>query len=170
MFGRRRRPVLGTAVVIGASRAAARHEVQKQSTSQSQYEDDVAREAERRRQEEAEQEERTQRAVEQALKKAGLHHDGVSQENITPLVLSPAMSAQQGTQCRRLPHRRRATPALAAAGFSTSLLLVPVHQARHRRTAPSPRGSGYRSYGAGVAVANGCQPTILSRLWERVSG
>ncbi|KAK3323143.1 hypothetical protein B0T19DRAFT_476299 [Cercophora scortea] len=96
MFGRRRRPVLGTAVVIGASRAAARHEVQKQSTSQLQYEDDVAREAERKRQEEAEQEERTQRAVEQALKKAGLHHDGVSQENITPLVLSPAMAAQTG--------------------------------------------------------------------------
>lgn len=72
MFGRRRRPLLATAVVVGASRSAARREVGRATAGQAQYEQDVEQEAERKRREEEGQEARTQRAVDEALKRAGV--------------------------------------------------------------------------------------------------
>ncbi|RFU74434.1 hypothetical protein TARUN_7827 [Trichoderma arundinaceum] len=70
MFNRRRRPVLGAAVLVGASRAAARHEVQRQSVIESQREMDIQREVEAQRRQEEDLERRTQRAVDEAMKKA----------------------------------------------------------------------------------------------------
>lgn len=72
MFGpRRRRPVLGTALIIGGSRAAARREVDKQSAAAAQRSEDVDKQVANRKQEEEEQEAKIQKAVDEALKKTG---------------------------------------------------------------------------------------------------
>lgn len=60
MFGRRRNPLLGAAIVVGASRSAARREVASQSQAAS------AAEAQRRA-DQAEQDRRTQLAIDEAL-------------------------------------------------------------------------------------------------------
>jgi hypothetical protein len=87
MFGRRRRPILGTAVVVGASRAAARHEVRKQELIETQREDDIKRGIETQRREEEEEELRTQRAVDEAMKKAALETQAAQQRvpTVSPL-------------------------------------------------------------------------------------
>ncbi|RGP59656.1 hypothetical protein FLONG3_11127 [Fusarium longipes] len=72
MFGRRRRPILGAAVVVGASRAAAKHEVRKQELMATERDREIQREVELRRYEDEQQELRTQRAVDEAMKKAAL--------------------------------------------------------------------------------------------------
>ncbi len=73
MFGgRRRRPILGTALVIGASRASARHEVERQMSAQAQREWDIERAAEAKNREKREQDARVQRSVEEALKKSNV--------------------------------------------------------------------------------------------------
>jgi hypothetical protein len=78
MFGRRRRPglgapILGTALVVGASRSAARREVQRQGEStaamQAQMLDQQDREEAKRRRDEEDQDKRTQLAIEAALAK-----------------------------------------------------------------------------------------------------
>lgn len=74
MFGRRRRPILGAAVVVGASRAAARHEVQRQAVMDTQRELEIQREVELRRRNEEEQERRMQRAVDEAVQKAAVEN------------------------------------------------------------------------------------------------
>ncbi|KAH7111167.1 hypothetical protein B0J13DRAFT_516338 [Dactylonectria estremocensis] len=89
MFGRRRRPVLGAAVLVGASRAAARHEVQKQVVMDSQREIQVEREVEARRMQEEEQERRTQRAVEEAMKKAATDNQAYQQSAAPTVLQSP---------------------------------------------------------------------------------
>lgn len=88
MFGRRRRPILGAAVVVGASRSAARREVQNQAerTAQAQaqqsqmqalqYEQEERAEAKRRREVE-EENKRTQLAIEAALAKEKSRHEDV---------------------------------------------------------------------------------------------
>ncbi|KAH7009280.1 uncharacterized protein B0I36DRAFT_60971 [Microdochium trichocladiopsis] len=58
MSQRRRRPILGAAVLVGASRSAARHEVQKQAVMDSQREVEIQHEVEARRRQEVEQERR----------------------------------------------------------------------------------------------------------------
>ncbi|KAF6527618.1 hypothetical protein HZS61_007956 [Fusarium oxysporum f. sp. conglutinans] len=79
MFGRRRRPILGAAVVYGASRAAAKHEVRKQELMASERDREIEREVDLRRREEEEQELRTQRAVDEAMKKAALQEQAAQQ-------------------------------------------------------------------------------------------
>ncbi|KAJ4202408.1 hypothetical protein FSOLCH5_008627 [Fusarium solani] len=74
MFGRRRRPILGAAVVVGASRAAARHEVERQAVVDTQRELEIQREVELRRRNEEEQERRMQRAVDEAIQKAAVEN------------------------------------------------------------------------------------------------
>ncbi|KAI8649182.1 hypothetical protein NCS57_01454400 [Fusarium keratoplasticum] len=74
MFGRRRRPILGAAVVVGASRAAARHEVERQAVMDTQRELEIQREVELRRRNEEEQERRMQRAVDEAIQKAAVEN------------------------------------------------------------------------------------------------
>ncbi|KAM6529223.1 hypothetical protein FALCPG4_007370 [Fusarium falciforme] len=74
MFGRRRRPILGAAVVVGASRSAARHEVQRQAAMDTQRELEIQREVELRRRNEEEQERRMQRAVDEAIQKAAVEN------------------------------------------------------------------------------------------------
>jgi len=64
MFGRRRRPILGTALVIGASRASARHEVQRQVAAQTQRDYQIQQEVEYRSRQKEEEEARIQRAAE----------------------------------------------------------------------------------------------------------
>lgn len=98
MFGRRR-PVLGTALIVGASRGAARREVSKQTTAQqqsAQNSDDVDRqvaaklqEEEDHRREKEEQEARIQKAVEEAVRKAGV-------EQPKPVVLAPEGGPAEG--------------------------------------------------------------------------
>lgn len=95
MFQRRRRPILGAAIVYGASRSAARREVQLQSRADAQREDEIQRAVERRRREDEEQELRTQRAVEEAMKKS-TQENQVAQQS-APAVLSPPPPQYYGT-------------------------------------------------------------------------
>ncbi|KAH8906506.1 hypothetical protein BR93DRAFT_998788 [Coniochaeta sp. PMI_546] len=88
MFGRRRRPILGAAVLVGASRSAARHEVQHQAVMQSQREIEIQREVDMRRREDEEQERRTQRAVDEAVK-AAVTESQASQQSATVNVAQP---------------------------------------------------------------------------------
>ncbi|KAB5542755.1 hypothetical protein GE09DRAFT_225520 [Coniochaeta sp. 2T2.1] len=87
MFGRRRRPILGAAVVIGASRSAARREVQQQAVIQSQREIEIQREVDMRRREEVEQERRTQRAIDEAVKAAVTDSQASTQQS--PVAVQP---------------------------------------------------------------------------------
>lgn len=88
MFGRRRRPVLGAAVLVGASRMAARREVQRQAMMDTQREMDIQREVDMRRLQEAEMEQRTQRAVDEAMKKAAAEN-AVPQQGAAVVVSPP---------------------------------------------------------------------------------
>jgi len=73
MFGpRRRRPVLGAALVVGASRASAKHEVERQVAAEAQRESDIDRAAEEKYRRKQEQDIRAQRAAEEALRTAGV--------------------------------------------------------------------------------------------------
>jgi hypothetical protein len=69
MFGPRRRPILGTALVIGASRASARREVERQTALQAQREWDIQRAAEARARQQADEEARIHRAAEEKQRK-----------------------------------------------------------------------------------------------------
>ncbi|RKK59529.1 hypothetical protein BFJ69_g17300 [Fusarium oxysporum] len=95
MLRRRRRPILGAAVVVGASRTAARHEVQQQELVEAQREDEIQRGIELRRREEEEQDLRTQRAVDEAIKKAALENQASQQSAAT--VLSPPLPRYHDT-------------------------------------------------------------------------
>ncbi|VTO91778.1 unnamed protein product [Fusarium graminearum] len=88
MFGRRRRPILGAAVVVGASRAAAKHEVRKQEILATERDQEIQREVELRRYQDEQQELRAQRAVDEAIKKAGLQEQAV-QQNAAVMPLQP---------------------------------------------------------------------------------
>ncbi|KAI5455624.1 hypothetical protein BGZ63DRAFT_418265 [Mariannaea sp. PMI_226] len=91
MFGpRRRRPVLGAAVLVGASRAAARHEVQKQEAANSRREMEIQWEVDARRRQEEEQDRRTQLAVEEALKKSAAENQALQQSAPTIMAQPPA--------------------------------------------------------------------------------
>lgn len=79
MFGRRRRPILGAAVVVGASRMAAKREVKKQAMMDSERDMEIERELEARRRQEEDQERRTQRAVEEAMGKAAADNRALQQ-------------------------------------------------------------------------------------------
>ncbi|QPC78089.1 hypothetical protein HYE68_008841 [Fusarium pseudograminearum] len=81
MFGRRRRPILGAAVVVGASRAAAKHEVRNQELAANERDREIQREIELRRYEDERQELRTQRAVDEAMRKAALQEQAAQQSN-----------------------------------------------------------------------------------------
>jgi hypothetical protein len=63
------RPLLGAAVVIGASRSAAKHEVAKQEQRNSEMQRAADREAERKRREDEERDRRTQLAFDEAIEK-----------------------------------------------------------------------------------------------------
>ncbi|KAL4728700.1 hypothetical protein ACLX1H_003099 [Fusarium chlamydosporum] len=83
MFGRRRRPILGAAVVVGASRAAAKREVRKQDLIATERDLEIQRGIELQRRQEDEQERRTQRAVEEAMRKAALEEQAVQRSTVT---------------------------------------------------------------------------------------
>ncbi|KAF4416174.1 hypothetical protein F53441_14561, partial [Fusarium austroafricanum] len=87
--GRRRRPILGAAVVVGASRAAARHEVREQELMATEREAEIQRGIELRRREEEEEERRTQRAVDEAMKKAALEERAAQQSAAAVSTLPP---------------------------------------------------------------------------------
>ncbi|KAH7008917.1 hypothetical protein EDB80DRAFT_717664 [Ilyonectria destructans] len=87
MFGRRRRPILGAAVVVGASRMAAKREVKKQAMRDSERDFEIEREVETRRRQEEEQERRTQRAVDDAMDKAAT--DRALQQSAAAMVPQP---------------------------------------------------------------------------------
>lgn len=66
MYGRRRRPILGAAVLVGASRASARHEIQRQAEREAV----MRQEMEAQRMREAEKEKQTQRLVQEEVQRA----------------------------------------------------------------------------------------------------
>ncbi|KAI5262144.1 hypothetical protein E4T47_09343 [Aureobasidium subglaciale] len=63
MHGHRRRPLLGAALVVGASRSAARNEVEKQAAREAE----IRLAADMRRREEEERAMRTQRAIDESI-------------------------------------------------------------------------------------------------------
>ena len=65
----RRHPFLGTAVVVGASRSAARHKVEREEERSAQMQQQADREAAQGRYEEEERDRRTQLAIDEALAK-----------------------------------------------------------------------------------------------------
>jgi hypothetical protein len=95
MFGRRRRPILGAAVVVGASRAAAKREVQKQAIIASERDREIEREIELRRYQDEQQELRAQRAVDEAIKKAGLQEQA-AQQSTAPMPVPPQQQYNTG--------------------------------------------------------------------------
>ncbi|UPL02836.1 hypothetical protein LCI18_013770 [Fusarium solani-melongenae] len=97
MFGRRRRPILGAAVVVGASRAAARHEVERQAVMNTQRELEIQREVELRRRNEEEQERRMQRAVDEAIQKAAVENPA-PQHSVAALATPPPPQQYYSTQ------------------------------------------------------------------------
>jgi len=69
MFPRRRRPLLGAALIVGASRSAAKHEVQKQSLQNEQAQMAADRAAEKKVREQEEMARRNQLAIDEAIAK-----------------------------------------------------------------------------------------------------
>jgi len=65
----RGRPLLGAAVVIGASRSAAKHEVAKQAQLTAEAQASAQRAAEAQRREEEKNDKRTQQAIDEAIAK-----------------------------------------------------------------------------------------------------
>ena len=63
------RPLLGAAVLVGASRSAAKHEVAKQAQLASEAERSAQRAAEAQRREEEKNDRRTQQAINEAIEK-----------------------------------------------------------------------------------------------------
>ncbi|OKO98597.1 hypothetical protein PENSUB_9037 [Penicillium subrubescens] len=70
MYGRRRRPLLGAAVLVGASRASARHEIQRQAALDYQREMVMRQELEAQRLRDEEQEKATRRLVQEEVQRA----------------------------------------------------------------------------------------------------
>ncbi|KAL5371813.1 hypothetical protein DPSP01_013994 [Paraphaeosphaeria sporulosa] len=68
MFGRRR-PLLGAALVVGASRSAARHEVEREAQRSAEMQWAAEKAAVDKRREEEERDRRTQLALDEAIAK-----------------------------------------------------------------------------------------------------
>ncbi|KAH7112212.1 hypothetical protein B0J11DRAFT_619797 [Dendryphion nanum] len=64
---RRRRPILGAALLVGASRSAARNEVEKQAQRSAETQMAAERAVDKSRREEEERERRTQLAIDEAI-------------------------------------------------------------------------------------------------------
>ncbi|KAL6799297.1 hypothetical protein GGI42DRAFT_327351 [Trichoderma sp. SZMC 28013] len=137
MFGRRRRPVLGAVVLVGASRAAARREVQRQSLIESQREMDIQREVDMRRLQEAEMEQRTQRAVDEAMKKAAAEN-AVSQQSAAVMVSPPP---------QQIYNTQSPMPIQSPPGQSYTLApnMMPGIQPEQIGRVPSPQPPAYSS-------------------------
>lgn len=69
MYGRRRRPLLGAAVVVGASRSIAKREVAQQTQAQAQRDQETRHAEDQKRREQEETSRRTQLAIDESLAK-----------------------------------------------------------------------------------------------------
>ncbi len=98
MFGPRRRPILGTALVIGASRASARREVERQTAAQAQREWDVQRAAEQQVRAQREEEERIHRAAEEKQRRKEEEEERVKRAVEEAVAKSTAAQQQQQGQ------------------------------------------------------------------------
>ncbi|WAO91331.1 Hypothetical protein NCS54_00879800 [Fusarium falciforme] len=126
MFGRRRRPILGAAVVVGASRSAARHEVERQAAMNTQRELEIQREVELQRRNEEEQERRMQRAVDEAIQKAAVENPA-PQPSAAALAPPPPQQATLHTWYKRIArHPAGATHAVSstAAGILATIYIT----------------------------------------------
>ncbi|EHK19392.1 uncharacterized protein TRIVIDRAFT_224635 [Trichoderma virens Gv29-8] len=137
MFNRRRRPVLGAAVLVGASRAAARHEVQRQAVAESQREMDIQREVEVRRLREVEMEQRTQRAVDEAMKKAALENPAPQQSPAVMMVQPPPQQFYNNQQ--PIPIQS------PGQSYTVGTNMMPGLQPEQIMRAPSPQPPAYSS-------------------------
>ncbi|KAL7931398.1 hypothetical protein V8C35DRAFT_310304 [Trichoderma chlorosporum] len=135
MFNRRRRPVLGAVVLVGASRAAARHEVQRQAVIQSQREMDIQREVEIRRLREVELEQKTQRAVDEAMKKAAL--ENAASQNAAAMASPPPQQFYNN----QLPIPTQPT----GQSYTLATNVVPGAQPEQNMRALSPQPPAYSS-------------------------
>ncbi|KAK3896600.1 hypothetical protein C8A05DRAFT_39854, partial [Staphylotrichum tortipilum] len=98
MFGPpRRRPLLNTALVIGASRASARREVERQTAAQAQREYDVQRAAEQQMRLQREEEARIHRAAEEKQRKKEEEDERV-RKAVEEAVAKNTLATQQGQQ------------------------------------------------------------------------
>jgi hypothetical protein len=101
----RRHPILGTAAVVGASRASAKHEVEKQTEAQARREWEVQREVEQRNRQKAEEDARIQRATEQGMKAQAASY-APSAPNVVPPPSYPAQNLSgPGLQPASMPVR-----------------------------------------------------------------
>jgi len=143
MFGRRRRPVLGAALVVGASRSAAKYEVQKQAQLDAARDAEIQREIERRKYEEEEQQRRTQLAVDEAVKKANSNNQPDQYINVSSQPPPPPHQAvYQGPA--PLPY-----PAMTGAAYG-----LPSNAPN---VAPS-----YQPQAPGLGVLPGATPSYLA--------
>ncbi|KAM5373437.1 hypothetical protein ACJZ2D_006931 [Fusarium nematophilum] len=144
MFGRRRRPILGAAVVVGASRAAARHEVEKQTAVNAQREFEVQQQVELRRREEEEQERRTQRAVDEAMRKAAAENQASQQSEAA--VNSPPPPQQYYNTQPPMPVQTQDMGLLTAMPgqpYTPVANAMPSIQPEQRMRVPSPQPPTY---------------------------
>ncbi|KAL7799766.1 hypothetical protein V8C37DRAFT_365391 [Trichoderma ceciliae] len=145
MFSRRRRPVLGAAVLVGASRAAARHEVRKQAAMGSRREMEIQREVELQRRREAELERQTQRAVDEAMKKAATDNQA-AQQSAAAIVPQPPQQLYNNQPS--MPIQAQDSGLLMTTpgqSNSPATNAAPSIQPQQLMRAPSPQVPGYFS-------------------------
>lgn len=94
MFGRRRRPVLATAVVVGASSSAARHEVAHQGQVAATQQQVAQMQTELQMRDEEDRERRTQAAIDEAIAKERQHNEQIQAEESR--AIANAMKATGG--------------------------------------------------------------------------
>lgn len=82
MYGRRRRPILGAAVLVGASRASARHEIERQTALDYQREMMMRQELEAQKLREAEQEKATRRLVQEEVQRANSNNPNTASSSM----------------------------------------------------------------------------------------
>ncbi|KAL7903363.1 hypothetical protein HDV63DRAFT_400210 [Trichoderma sp. SZMC 28014] len=139
MFGRRRRPILGAAVLVGASSVAAKHAVQRQEMASSQREMEIQYQVDARRREEEEQDRRTQRAVEEALKKSAAENQTAQQQQAA--VTSPPPQQQQMYN-NPMPIQGQDSGYLSP-GQQQAYMMPNMQQPEQLMRAPSPHPPAY---------------------------
>lgn len=92
MFGRRRRPLLGAAVIAGTATVASRHGARKQSEMEAQRQFEMEQQAEFRRNQEERERIRNQEAIDRAVSEAMAKQPspGMQQGSPAPMLMQPA--------------------------------------------------------------------------------
>lgn len=140
MFGRRRRPILGAAVLVGASSVAAKRAVQRQDMMSTQREMEIQYQVDARRREEEEQDRRTQRAVEEALKKSAAENQAAQQQQQGAVASPPPQQQQQYNN--PMPIQGHDSGYLSP-GQQQAYMMPNTQQPEQLMRAPSPQPPAY---------------------------